>query len=134
MLDKHLIELDNLLMNNDHKTALGLIDKIVAFQEANGLILPAAFHFKYATAAFAVDSVFAASDAVSKYLSLTGKDGQHYKEALALLLKIEGEIAVTPDTQCPGSGYYNCWRKVSKPADCHFWSDKRTATFDSTTT
>ncbi|MDE2889275.1 MAG: hypothetical protein OXR72_13795 [Gemmatimonadota bacterium] len=123
VLDKHLVELDNLLRNNDHRAALGLIETIVSFQKANGLTLPAAFHFKYATATFAVDSLFAARDAVNEYLSLTGKDGKHYKEALALLLKIEGEIP-SPDTLCRGRYYRNCWRKVANNPDCHHWVDK----------
>ena len=89
MLDKYLLEAEMLSEEKDHKGALEAMDRLVALQREHGLTLPEEFPFQYAKTALAAVSYQAAIDSVNRYLSEAGRDGEHYREALALLVKSE---------------------------------------------
>ena len=90
MVDKYLIEAEQLHTIKDYVGAFNAIDKALALQKKHSLILPDEFHFKYAQVALSADSTRIALESVTRYLSATGKEGEFYKEALALLIKAEG--------------------------------------------
>ena len=61
------------------------IQNIRNLQEQHELDLPDEFHFRYAKAADVLDMPDQALESVVKYLAVSGREGQHYLEALALM-------------------------------------------------
>ena len=92
MVDKYLVQAEQLLKKKDYIAALNMVEKIIALAKEHSLILPHEFHFRYAQIAFSTGSTQAAFDAVSKYLSAE-QEGALYEDALVLLIKIEKELA-----------------------------------------
>ena len=86
-LDEYLMEAEMLSEEKDHKGALEAMDRVRTLQEEHGLALPDDFSFKYAQAALAAGSFQAATDAATQHLAKVGRDGKHYREALALRVK-----------------------------------------------
>ena len=80
------------------------MEKILALQKEHNLTLPDEFHFKYARVALSADSLKIALESVNKYLSTTGKEGEFYKEALALLFDVEvaQETQISVEETCAG--------------------------------
>ena len=113
--DKYLTQAEQLLEKKDYIAALNMVEKIIAFQKEHNLTLSDEFHFNYAQIAFSTGSMQTALDAVSKYLS-AGRGSAFYKEALALLIKIEEELEkfevleFSPENTCTGR---NAQRKLS---------------------
>ena len=106
MVDKHLIHAEQLHAAKDYAGAFNMMEQIIALQKEHSLTLSDDFHFKYAQVALAADSTRIALESVNKYLSVTGREGEFYKEALALLLKAEG-TQISAEETCTG-----------KPARC----------------
>ena len=121
-----------LLEKQDYEAALNIIDKFIVLQKEHNLTLPDEFHFQYAQATVfkyeqipvTADSIKVALELVSKYLSAE-TEGEFYKEALALLLKIEEqleEFEFSPDKTCAekpvGSG---CWMALANHPECYIW-------------
>jgi len=75
MVDKHLIEAEQLHAAKDYVGAFKVMDKIIALQKEHNLTLPVEFHFKYARVALSADSTRIALESVTRYLSATGKGG-----------------------------------------------------------
>ena len=123
--DKYLIQAEQLLEKNDYIAALDMMDKIIALRNEHKLTLPDEFHFKYAQVAFSVGSVQTALDAVGKYLSAE-TEGEFYKEALALLLKIEEELKeseFSPENTCAGKPIgSSCWMALTNQPECYVWN------------
>ena len=89
----------------------------------HNLTLPDEFHFKYARVALSADSIKIAFEAVNKYLSATGREGQFYKEALALLLEAEG-TQISADEMCTGKPEgAKCWKELTNHPECYVWDD-----------
>jgi formylglycine-generating enzyme required for sulfatase activity len=63
------------------------MERIRALQKEHGLRLPEEFPFRYAQTAMAAGSYQEAIEAVTQYLSKVGREGKHYREALALRVK-----------------------------------------------
>ncbi len=134
MADKHLIHAEQLYAAKDYTGAFNVMEQIIALQKEHNLTLSDDFHFKYAQVALSVDSTRIALESVNKYLSATGKEGQFYKEALALLLKAEGhevlseedfynEVIKTEGT-CEGLPVgSSCWMELTNHPECYFWND-----------
>ena len=89
MVDRYLIEAEQLYAARDYTEAFKVMEKIITLQKEHSLTLPDEFHFKYAQVALAADSIKIAFEAVNKYLSAAGREGEFYKEALALLIEAE---------------------------------------------
>ena len=123
MVDKHLIEADQLHAKEDYAGAFKVMEKIIALQKEHNLTLPDAFHFKYARVAWSADSIKIAHESVNKYLSATGREGQFYREALALLLEVEG-TEISAEEMCAGkpSGS-SCWMELTNHPECYVWND-----------
>ena len=98
-LDEYLMEAEMLSEEKDHKGALEALDRIVALQKEHDLKLPEDFAFRYAQTALAAGSYQAAIDSANGYLSVVGREGKHYREALAVRVKSRRALraAVAPD-------------------------------------
>ena len=93
MADRFLLRAERLIAEKDYKSALEVMNKIVALQKEHDLTVPDEFHFKYAQIAMSAGSSKAALDSVNKYLATAGRAGQSYREALELLEEAEQEEA-----------------------------------------
>ena len=130
--DKYLVQAEQLLEKQDYEAALNILDKIIALQKEHNLTLPDEFHFQYAQATYfkyeqvpvPADSIRVALELVSKYLSAE-TEGESYKEALALLLKIEEKLEesekleFSPDRTCARKGYSSCWMVLANHPECY---------------
>jgi hypothetical protein len=65
------------------------MEEIIALQKRHNFKLPDGFHFKYARIALSAGSAMIAIDSIGKYLAATGREGEFYRDALALLLEAE---------------------------------------------
>ena len=122
-----------LLEKKDYITALNIMDRFIALQKEHSLTLPDEFHFQYAQATFfkyeqvpvPADSIRVALELVSKYLSAE-TEGESYKEALALLLKIEEkleELEFSPERTCVGKPVgSSCWMALTNQPECYVWN------------
>ena len=122
-----------LLEKKDYITALNIMDRFIALQKEHSLILPDEFHFQYTQVTFfkyeqlpvPADSIRVALELVSKYLSAE-TEGESYKEALVLLLKIEGklkELETSPDRTCAGKPVgSSCWLALANQPECYVWN------------
>ena len=123
MVDKHLIEADQLHAKEDYAGAFKVMEKIIALQKEHNLTLPDEFHFKYAQVALSADSTRIAFESVNKYLSATGREGVFYKEALALLLEAEG-TQISAEETCVGKPVgAECWKELTNQPECYVWDN-----------
>ena len=122
-----------LLEKKDYITALNIMDRFIALQKEHSLTLPNEFHFQHAQATFfkyeqvpvPADSIKVALELMSKYLSAE-TEGESYKEALALLLKIEEkleEFVFSPERTCAGKPVgSSCWMALANQPECYVWN------------
>ena len=89
MMDRHLLQAEQMMAEEDHQAALDQMNQVVALQIEHDLALPDAFHFRYAQAAFLAGSISNALESVNRYLAAAGTDGEFYREALELLIEVE---------------------------------------------
>ena len=138
------------LRRKDPKGALDALDRIAALQKEHGLTLPQSFPFQYAQTALAAGSYQAAIEAVNRYLSLVGRDGEHYRDALAVLVNSErglrepaairaadkppgadleperrtqAAVSFQGEPKCTGQAKgTSCWMELSNQAGCYAWN------------
>lgn len=106
MVDKHLLQAEELLEKKDYGGAFKEMEKIVALQKEHNLTLPDAFLFKYAKVALKVGEPETTIDGVKKYLVAAGKKSEFYKEALALLNEAEQMLPLEPEIVVIPSGHF----------------------------
>lgn len=125
MVDKLLIQVERYLEEKDHKSAIGAMNEISVLQQEHNLDLPVEFHFKYAQAALSAGSFQIATASATKYLTAAGKAGQHYKEALELLDKIEqARIHFSDVPKCNEQQLFTeCWMAFANQPECYVWND-----------
>ena len=85
LVDRHLVRVERLLAENDARTAHRLMDEIIRLQQEHDLVLPDDFDFQYAQVAFRAGRTETAIDSLNEYLVTAGRDGEFYRDALALL-------------------------------------------------
>ena len=133
-VDKHLIHAEQLHTAKDYAAAFEVMQKIIALQKEHSLAVPDDFHFKYAQVALSADSMRIALESVTRYLAATGKEGQHYQEALKVMLKAEGNEVMSPEDfyndvikaqgTCDGLPEGSkCWMALTNHPDCYVWND-----------
>lgn len=133
LVDKYLIHAEQLHAATDFAAAFDVMQEIIALQKEHGLAVPDDFHFKFALVALSADSMQIALDSVTRYLSATGKEGQHYREALKVMLKAEGNEVLSPEEfyndvikaqgTCEGLPRgSSCWMPLTNNPDCYVWN------------
>ena len=122
MADKYLIEAKQLHAKEDYAEAFKVMRKIIALQKEHNLTLPDEFHFKYAQVALSTDSTRIALESVTRYLSETGREGEFYKEALAVLIEAEG-TQISAEETCIGKPLgSSCWMALVDRPECYVWN------------
>ena len=126
MMDRHLVQAERLMAEEDYGAALEAMNEIVALQREHNLTLPDAFHFKYAQAAFSAGAIPAAIESVNQYLAEAGRDGEFYREALELLIAAERIQATAEQIQteaCAGPPEGTaCWMELANQPECYVWN------------
>ena len=87
--DRYLLEAEKEIQEKDFEGAKAAMDRILALQAQHGLELPEQFFFRYAEVLDRLGLYDEAVEFVTKYLTLAGRDGEHYREALELLSAAE---------------------------------------------
>ena len=134
LVDKYLIHAEQLHVAKDFAAAFDVMQKIVALQKEHNLTVSDDFHFKYAQVALSADSMQTALESVIRYLAATGKEGQHYQEALKVMLKAEGNEVISSEDfyndvikaqgTCEGLPEgSSCWMPLTNHPDCYVWND-----------
>ena len=91
--DAYLLQAEQAIRGGDHNQARDAIQNIRNLQEQHELDLPNEFHFRYAKAADVLDMPDQALESVVKYLAVSGREGQHYLDALALMNKVQMAVS-----------------------------------------
>ena len=76
---------ESLAAGEDFDSALAIMNSIVDLQSKHEFTMTDAFHFNHAQVALSAGATEIAVDAVTKYLKNEGRQGEFYKDALALL-------------------------------------------------
>ena len=87
--DRHLVRAQRQIEEQDYAGAKQSMDRILELESQHGLQIPEEFFFRYAEVLRRLDLYDEATETATKYLTLTGRDGQHYREALELLDEME---------------------------------------------
>ena len=127
MADRCLLQAEQLAARRNYGDAMEVMEKAGTLQEEHIFKLPDEFHFKYARVAFDADSINIAYDAVVEYLITVGREGEFYKEALALSLEVEPELDVPrilPEEACSGKQRgADCWKELASHPQCYVWDE-----------
>ena len=91
--DRYLLEAEKQIQAQDFESAKAAMDRILALQAQHGLELPEQFFFRYAEVLDRLGLYDEAVEFVTKYLTLAGREGEHYREALELLSAAEAAKA-----------------------------------------
>ena len=131
--DKHSIEAEQAQGRGDYVAAMKIMEKIIALQREHNFKLLDEFHFNYARIALRIDSFKVAFDAVSTYLKIAGRGGEHYRDALLLLMEVEKEVDGLPkinaEDTCTRKGTHeDCWWELASHPGCYVWAEDWTQT------
>ena len=99
LVDSYLLRLEKAIRDGEKNQARAEIDKIIHLQKEQELKLSEEFLFRYGKAAAAADRPDQALESVTKYLTVAGRDSQHYFEALELMNQMQDAIAGRKEVQ-----------------------------------
>ena len=89
--DRYLLQAEEQIERRNFAAAKQSLDRILALQDQHGLELPQEFFFRYAEVVERLGLYDEAIESVTKYLTLAGRAGEHYRAALRLLNSAEAE-------------------------------------------
>ena len=99
LADSYLLKVEQAIRDGDPARAGVEIIKILDLQKEHQLDMPDEFHFRYAKVAAEVGLSEQAHEAIVKYLTLAGREGLHYDEALELMNRTQEAIQVRQEPQ-----------------------------------
>lgn len=85
MLDSYLLRAEQSIRDGDQGGARVAMEQLVALQEEHALVPVAEYHYRYARVWNAVGAWTHALASATRYLQLTGREGDHYLDALMLM-------------------------------------------------
>ena len=99
LVDSYLLRAEQAIGEGDPVRARAEINKINLLEKEHELDLPNEFYFRYAQIAAATDLPKQAHEAVVKYLTVAGREGRHYSEALELMNQVRDAIETSKEPQ-----------------------------------
>ena len=109
---------------DSHDAALDAVHQVLALAEEHGLELPPQFHFRQSQAEFAAGSLVGAKEAVTRYLTVSGRGGEFYAEALESLEAMDGILERRDAPECTGQPEGStCWMEVTHQSGCYVFND-----------
>ena len=91
--DRYLLRADRQIKGRDFTGAKESLDRLGELQTQHGVEIPEDFSLKYAQVSLGLGLYAEAIESATRYLTLSGRDGEHYRAALELLDKAEAEMA-----------------------------------------
>ena len=92
LLDSYLLRAEQSVRNGDDAGARTTMEQLVALQTAHELVPVAEYHYRYARIWNAVGAWDQPLASVMRYLALTGRDGEHYLDALTVMNEATAEV------------------------------------------
>lgn len=93
-LDRLMLKLETAIAGEDLMEALVTTRAIEELHDEHGVDLPHEYRFLKARHYLTISDHHSAIQVVSDYLMLAGREGEHYREALALLNRAERDLAI----------------------------------------
>ena len=87
--DRYLVRAQRQIEEQDFAGAKQSMEQILELQSQHGLEIPEEFYYRYAEVLDRLGLHDEAIEYATKYLTLAGRDGAHYREALELLDQVE---------------------------------------------
>ena len=87
--DRYLLQAEDWIRQQDFTAAKGALDRILELQEEHGLTILDVFWYRHAEVSQRVGLQEEAIKSAMRYVTLAGRVGQHYVDALRLLNAIE---------------------------------------------
>ena len=87
--DRYLARAERQIEEQDFAGAKESIDQILDLQKQHDIELPEEFYFRYAEVLVRLGLHDEAASSATRYLTLVGREGEHYHEALELLVEAE---------------------------------------------
>ena len=87
--DRYLVRAQRQIEEQDFAGAKQSMEQILELQSQHGLEIPEEFFYRYAEVLDRLELHDEAIEYATKYLTRAGRDGEHYREALELLDKVE---------------------------------------------
>ena len=97
-LDRLMLKLETAIAGEDLLEALGTTLAIEELHEEQGIELPHEYYFLKAGFYLNERDYLPAIQAITEYLTLAGREGERYREALGLLNRAERELAIAKAT------------------------------------
>ena len=91
--DRYLLRAQRQIEEQDFAGAKQSLDQILELEAQHGLEIPVEFFFRYAEVVERLGLFDEASASATRYLTLAGREGEHYRAALELLDKAELAMA-----------------------------------------
>ena len=98
------------LADGDYAGAKQLLDRILGLQREHGLELPDSFHFEYGDVAQRAGLHEEAAEALTRYLTLAGREGEHYRAAVGMLVKARESLEALRTQPVRPAGTERCSR------------------------
>ena len=111
LLDSYLLRAEEAVRQRDHAAARAAMERIAALQEAHVLETVAEYHYRYASVWNGVGAWERSLASAVRYLELTGRDGNHYSDALTLMNRATAaieEIRESPRVASRGGSPSTC--------------------------
>ena len=91
--DRYLLRAERQIEERDFTGAKDSIDRFLEIEKQHDIEVPEGFSFKHAQILLGLGRYGDAVTSATRYLTLAGRDGEHYRAALKLLDKAEAEMA-----------------------------------------
>ena len=120
-LDRYMRQAAAAIEREDYEAASAALDKVGELKIGYGLELPDLYFFRGALVAYQTGRFGRAKHYAERYLTLAGRDGDRYTEALDLLDAAETG-AFSDDQVCKGKNNIEpCWRELDNKPSCYVW-------------
>lgn len=121
--DRYLLQAEEQIQKQDYEAAKAAMERILQLQQQHELTIPEGFYFRYAQVLQWVGLYSEAVEYVTRYLTMAGRDGEHYHEALQLLNAAEAEM-FSAEWACGGKPEgAECWKELESHPGCFVWDD-----------
>ena len=119
--DRYLLAARQAIERQDFIAAQAALNRMSLLETEKGLELPEEFYFRSAQVAQQTHRPERAVQMVTRYLEMTGREGEHYTDALELLNAAEANTFNAAQT-CRGKPKGSeCWMELDNQPDCYVW-------------
>ena len=123
LLDQLLLRAERLVEADDLDAAVVAMDEAFALGAEHALEPPPDLRFEHARVAFAVGLLEAAKASVTEYLTVAGRQGEFYGDAVGLLEDVERILERRDAPECkPEPDDSGCWMELADQPGCYVWN------------